>query len=130
MAVRFSLPPSFRSFWIRPPVRFPAHVQRSCGHYETLEVTAERGVYDRLLGERLLLCCACRQEHMIIAQLAYAPRLRLHNAQGIWGVERLLASARGSAFQVVAWLSSREDCLEWIRNTFAGRPYEIVEEIE
>lgn len=126
--VRFSLPPSFLASWRRPPEAFPAHVQRQCGHYESLLVLAEPGVFDRLVAERRLLCAACRQEHQQIAQLAYCPRLRVHNEHEMWAVERLLGTFRGTAFHVVAWLSSYDECMEWIKNTFAGRPYEILKD--
>ena len=128
--VRFSLPPSFlhwRAFGRAPEV-VPYSVQRQCGHYEGMMLTAEPGVFDRLVAERRLLCADCRKEHMLIAQLAYAPRLRLHHEHDIWAVERLFAGLSGIGFHVVAWLSSYDDCMEWIKNTFAGRPYEIIDE--
>lgn len=125
--IHFTLPPAFIAR--RKPQPVISNIQHACGHYERVMLIAEAGMWKEHLRIQRELCSCCREAHMTIAQLAFAPRLRIHCEHGVWAVERLLSSVHGAAFHVVAWLANHEQCEQWIRETFAGRPYEIVDEV-
>lgn len=129
--IRFSLPPAFvvQHTRHRTPQPVTVNVQRACAHYERIVLFAVPGMWHELKAEQGKLCAECQETHLSIAQLAFAPRLRLHSEHGVWAVERLLSNGRTLAFHVVAWLQSQAECEEWIRNTYAGRPYEMIEGI-
>lgn len=109
----------------RRPTLVSCNIQRLCGHYERLPMLARRGWAREILYEEKKLCAACAAEHTPHTLLASEPRLRIHCEAGIWGVERLMANTL--RYEIVAFLSSFDECLDWIAATFTDRHYQIVE---
>ena len=127
--VRFSLAPAFRAQIIGSDEQETYSVQRRCGHYEAVKLPVNRGLFDRLIAERRNPCVECLGLTTDHSYLAMCPRLRIMHAYGVWGIERLMATTKGIAWHVVAFLSSHEECMVWIGNTFGGRPWEVVSDV-
>lgn len=127
MPVRITWPAARWPQIKRPPQIVTCSIQRLCGHYDRLPMFARHGWSHEIAAEQRLLCFGCRTVHTPQTLLAQEPRLRIHHEGAIWGVERLMGHTL--AYEIVAFLSSLEECLEWIATTFADRQYVILPDV-